>query len=83
MWSLRTSYCRGEPHLRRITVPALVIQSTGDTGIFPSDAKGIYDALASSDKQLQMIEGDHYLMTPAPAREETADLIAAWVDKRS
>jgi hypothetical protein len=30
-----------------------------------------------------MIEGDHYLMTPAPAREGAADLIAAWVRERS
>jgi pimeloyl-ACP methyl ester carboxylesterase len=83
MWSLKTSSCRSEPHLRRIAVPALVIQSTGDTGIFPSDAKRIHEALASSDKRLEMIEGDHYLMTPAPAREDTADLIAAWVRERS
>jgi pimeloyl-ACP methyl ester carboxylesterase len=82
MWSLKTSYCRGEPHLHRITVPALVIQSTGDTGIFPSEAQRIYEALASTDKQFQMIEGDHYLVTPARAREETADLIAAWVRAR-
>ena len=83
MWSLRTSHCRGEPHLRRITLPALVIQSTGDTGIFPSDATRIYEALASSDKQLHMIQGDHYLMTPSNAREEVAELIAAWVRERA
>ncbi len=82
MWSLKTSYCRGEPHLRRITVPALVIQSTGDTGIFPSDARRIYEALASSDKQLHMGQGDHYLMTPAEARDRVADLIAGWVRER-
>ena len=45
MWSLRDSHCRGAPHLQRITQPALVVQSTADTGVFPSDAQAIYDAL--------------------------------------
>ena len=83
MWSLKTSHCRGEPHLRRITVPALVIQSTGDTGIFPSDATRICEALASSDKRLEMIDGDHYLMAPTEARDGVADLIAGWVRERA
>ena len=39
MWSLTTSACRAEPHLARITEPALVVQSTGDQGCFPSDAQ--------------------------------------------
>jgi pimeloyl-ACP methyl ester carboxylesterase len=83
MWSLRTSHCRGEPHLRRINVPALVIQSTGDTGVFPSDARRIHEALTSNDKQLRMIEGDHYLLTPEGARDGVADMIADWVHKRA
>ena len=79
MWSLRDSHCRGAPHLQRITQPALVVQSTGDVGVFPSDAQAIHDALASTDKTLHMVEGDHYLEQPATARSEVADLIAAWV----
>jgi esterase/lipase len=82
MWSLKTSHCRGAPHLARITQPALVIQSTGDTGVFASDAQAIYDALASDDKTLHSCEGDHYLLTPANARSEIADLIAGWVRER-
>ncbi|MCH8815057.1 MAG: alpha/beta hydrolase [Chloroflexi bacterium] len=82
MWSLRTSHCRGEPHLGRITLPSLVIQSSGDAGVFPSDAQRIYDALASADKTLHTCEGDHYLATPANARPKIADLIAAWVSER-
>jgi hypothetical protein len=71
MWSLRESGCRGVPHLQRITVPALVIQSTADTGVFPSDARAIHDALGSTDKELRLIAGDHYLETPADARAST------------
>ena len=47
MWSLETSQCRGAPHLERITVPSLVVQSLADRGVFPSDAHAIHDALAA------------------------------------
>lgn len=79
MWSLRDSYCSGVPHLERITEPALVIQSDADTGVFPSDAQQIFDALGSADKQLEMITGDHYLVEPAGARDQVADRIADWL----
>jgi esterase/lipase len=79
MWSLSDSYCSGAPHLNCIEVPALVVQSTGDTGVFPSDAKAIYDALASKDKTLEVVAGDHYLETPDNARDEVADLIVGWL----
>ena len=38
MWSLKTAQTRAEPHLARITCPALVINAEQDTGVFPSDA---------------------------------------------
>lgn len=79
MWSLSDSHCSGTPHLNRITQPALVVQSLGDTGVFPSDAKAIYDALGAADKRLEMITGDHYLESPASARDDVADLIVAWL----
>ena len=80
MWSLKESQCRGAPHLGRIDVPALVIQSTADTGVFPSDAEGIHDALGSKDKQLQLMGGDHYLTEPDGARDEVADRIQGWLN---
>jgi pimeloyl-ACP methyl ester carboxylesterase len=79
MWSLRHSQCRGAPHLARITVPSLVVQSLADTGVFPSDARAIHDALGARDKRLELVTGDHYLETPARARADVADLIAGWV----
>jgi pimeloyl-ACP methyl ester carboxylesterase len=79
MWSLRHSQCRGAPHLARIRVPSLVVQSLADTGVFPSDAHAIHDALAARDKRLELVTGDHYLETPARARSDVADLIAGWV----
>ncbi len=82
MWSLEDSHCRGAPHLARITEPALVIQSTADTGVFPSDAQAIYDALGASDKGLEMIPGDHYLENPGDARDGVADMIADWLNTK-
>lgn len=79
MWSLRESHCSGPAHLARITQPALVIQSTGDVGVFPSDAQAIHAGLASADKELQMIPGDHYLEKPDDARDNVADIIVAWL----
>ena len=81
MWSLRVAQTRAEPHLARITCPALVINAESDTGVFPSDAQRIHDALASTDKAQYSIDTDHYFTTPG-ARSEQADTIARWIAKR-
>jgi pimeloyl-ACP methyl ester carboxylesterase len=82
MWSLEHSRCGGEEHLRTIELPALVIQATMDTGVFPSDARAIEAALASSDKRLIELPGDHYFRGVDGARERLADEIAAWCSER-
>jgi len=81
MWSLRVAQTRAEPHLARISCPALVINAEADTGVFPSDAQRIYDALGSTDKTQTSIDTDHYFTTPG-ARSEQADTIAGWIAKR-
>jgi pimeloyl-ACP methyl ester carboxylesterase len=81
MWSLRHAQTRAEPHLARIDCPALVINAEQDTGVYPSDAQRIYDALASKDKTQLSVDTDHYFSTPG-ARSEKADTIAKWIAKR-
>jgi pimeloyl-ACP methyl ester carboxylesterase len=81
MWSLATSQCRGAPHLERITVPSLVVQSLADRGVFPSDARGIHDALASVDKALELIPGEHYFEDTGP--DAVAELLTAWIRART
>jgi acetyl esterase/lipase len=83
MWSLRTSQCTAAPHLARITAPSLVVHATADTGVFDSDARGLYDALAAEDKSLAVIGADHYLLEPSGAREQVAALLASWVESRA
>lgn len=80
MWSLEHSQCVGAPHLARITLPALVVQSLADTGVFPSDARILYEHLASDDKRIEWIAGEHYLREPASARGEVADLLVGWLE---
>jgi hypothetical protein len=83
MWSLETSQCRGEPHLAKIAVPALVIQSLADTGVFPSDAKQIFGFLGSADKTLEMVKGAHYFEDSPQERADVADLMAGWIAARA
>ena len=82
MWSLRTSQCTAAPHLARITVPSLVIHATADTGVYASDARTLFDAIAAPDKTLHFVGADHYLQEPAGARPDAADLIADWTSER-
>jgi pimeloyl-ACP methyl ester carboxylesterase len=83
MWSLEHSRCGGEEHLQKIALPALVIQATMDTGVFPADARAITEALASEDKRLIELPGDHYFRGPDGARERLADEIAAWCENHA
>ena len=43
-----------------VTVPSLVIGYRGDNGVFREDAKRIFLSLASADKRLVEVDGDHY-----------------------
>ncbi|GAC1305835.1 MAG: alpha/beta hydrolase [Acidimicrobiales bacterium] len=83
MWSLSDSRCRAEPHLAKVTVPALVVQSTGDQGCYRSDGVGIHAALGSDDKTFAELAGDHYFLSPPDGRSAVADLIISWLEPRS
>jgi pimeloyl-ACP methyl ester carboxylesterase len=81
MWSLSASACRGSEHLKQITVPSLVVQSTGDRGVFLSDAHAIHADLAATDKELHLMPGEHYFEDGQ--RDAAADLIADWTTRHS
>jgi pimeloyl-ACP methyl ester carboxylesterase len=83
MWSLETSKCQGGAQLAKIDLPALVVQSTGDMGVFPSDAQGVFAAIASPDKTLNLVPGDHYFEDSEAARIAMVDLVSAWIAARS
>ncbi|HEY8544245.1 MAG TPA: hypothetical protein VIL36_04325 [Acidimicrobiales bacterium] len=83
MWSLEASRCRSALHLPAVTVPALVVQSLADRGVFPSDARAIHDALGTppGDRRLELVPGGHYFEDGTA--DAAADLIAAWVAERT
>ena len=83
MWSLETSPCQGAAQLGRLTVPALVVQSLANVGVFPSDARAIFAALASVDKSLELIAGAHYFEDSETHRRAAADLMAGWIEARA
>ncbi|MBV8978356.1 MAG: alpha/beta hydrolase [Alphaproteobacteria bacterium] len=83
MWSLETSRCQGPPQLAKLDVPALVVQSTADMGVFPSDARKIHDSIASTDKTLTFLAGAHYFEDSEAHREAAIDLMADWIRERT
>ena len=82
MWSLSESKCNGAEQLARFALPSLVVQSTGDMGVFPSDARAIFAAIKSQDKQLELIAGAHYFEDDEAHRNGAADLMADWIRAR-
>ncbi|HEY5105776.1 MAG TPA: hypothetical protein VII73_03265 [Caulobacteraceae bacterium] len=83
MWGLGTSNCQGGPQQAALTAPALVIQSLGDMGVFPSDARAIFAAIGGPDKTLEMVPGAHYFEDSDDHRDRVADLMADWIAART
>ncbi len=79
MWSLESSACRAALHLPRVTLPSLVIQSTGDCGVFPSDGRAILAMLGAPDRTLLTPPGAHYFEDAPRRRPDVADVIADWI----
>jgi pimeloyl-ACP methyl ester carboxylesterase len=83
MWSLETSKCQGPEQLAKFTIPALVIQSRADKGVFLSDARKMFEAVGSKDKSLELMAGNHYLEDGPELRHQAASIIADWVKARA
>lgn len=83
MWSLETSKCQGGAQLAKLDRPALVVQSTADMGVFPSDARGVYAAIASADKTLELIPGAHYFENAETDQVRMVDLVCGWIAARA
>ncbi len=82
MWSLETSKCQGKPHLEKFDLPALVVQGSADTGVFPSDAQKIHDFIGSKDKTLRMLPGAHYFEDSMQHRVTATDVMCEWIAAR-
>jgi hypothetical protein len=86
-WSGLSSRAVTEDNISLVTVPTLLLFYTGDNGIFPSLATRLLDASGASDKELVLIEGDHFgFPNPENSKEggrEAAELtVVPWLKDR-
>ncbi|KEF52258.1 uncharacterized protein A1O9_11498 [Exophiala aquamarina CBS 119918] len=81
MWSLQESKVRFELIATEFTLPTLVVQSTGDVGVFPSTAESIFNMVGSKNKELRLVPGEHFFEDGQENLEAVADLIAEWTQK--
>ncbi len=82
MWSLSAARWSSAELFAGLHMPAMVVQASADCGVFPSDARAIFEALAASDKRYVELSGDHYFRGPGNPRADLAELIAEWVRAR-
>ncbi|KAK5310259.1 hypothetical protein LTR93_012070 [Exophiala xenobiotica] len=82
MWSLEESNCKLAPHAARLTVPTLIVQSTSDAGVYPSDPPEILKMIGSKDKELKMVPGGHFLDDNQEVLEIAKKTIADWVNSK-
>ncbi|KAK5311539.1 hypothetical protein LTR93_011692 [Exophiala xenobiotica] len=82
MWSLEESKCKLEPYAAAFSLPTLVVQSTGDTGVYPSDARHVYDIIATKDKELELIPGGHFFDESQKSLDGIIQVIGDWVKRK-
>jgi hypothetical protein len=65
----------------RMTLPALVIDYTGDNGIFPSDTEHIVASLGSRRSERRSFDADHYGFPAERGRDAALEEIVSWIRK--
>jgi pimeloyl-ACP methyl ester carboxylesterase len=80
-WSYDESRANGVLNAGRISCPVLVVNNTADLACTPSHAQRLFDAVASSDKQLVQIEGaDHYYIERPDLLPTAVAAVCGWLD---
>jgi pimeloyl-ACP methyl ester carboxylesterase len=76
-------------NLKQISLPVLVVNSTADSGIWPSEGQSAFDATASKDKEKAVITGgEHSLQPDGPKagagdqRRQFTRMVVEWARKR-
>ena len=86
-WSGHRSRAAIKENITGIVEPTLVINYTGDGGIFPDQLEAILSRSGAADKSIIHVDGDHYGLPirSAPdvdARGEAQKVMAAWLRER-
>lgn len=79
-FGLSSTNALAEPNLARTSVPVLVVQATADQGVFRSDALALFEAAATTDKQLIWSEGGLHFFAGQPDHQTAVlDAIDGWL----
>lgn len=85
-WSANFSRANTLGNLAGVTVPSLLVELTGDQACFPTDARAMFAALGSTDKEHVQVAGTHFGGPIRPGRPSGAALaiqqVSRWLDQR-
>jgi lysophospholipase len=70
------------PHLEQVEVPLLAMHGTADLMADPAATVDLVERAASSDKQLQLVEGGYHALLRDLDREHTIATIIDWIEQR-
>ena len=73
------------PYIEFIFYDALAsapLSGLADTGVFPTDARKIFENIGSADKEFHLITGAHYFEDNREERQAMAALLCDWVAKK-
>jgi hypothetical protein len=84
LWSGLSSRASVLDNLPKVSVPTLVVNFTGDAGIYPFAAQAVFDQSPAKDKALARVDGDHFGFPLASkpnggGREEAGKVVADWL----
>lgn len=78
-WSITDSNGYGADCLRHVSVPVMVVYSTGDRGCFPSMAHDQFDAVRHPSRKLLAVKGaGHYFEGPAQLLTDAVNEMVTW-----
>ena len=82
-WSYDLSPGNGPACAKRISIPALVVGNTADDACTPSHTNSIFNAIASEDKTMRLIEGaTHYYFGQPEKLSEAVGVVDGWLKER-
>jgi alpha-beta hydrolase superfamily lysophospholipase len=78
-WSGISSKADLADNVARISEPSLLVHAARDREVFPRDARGVFEAMASSDKTFHELDAGHYFEEHADAM---MDVVVPWIQER-
>lgn len=81
-WSYDDSRADGLGNASRISCPVLVINNRADLACTPSHAQRLFDAVASTDKEIVQVEGaDHYYIERPDLLPTAVATVGGWMSR--